>query len=232
MRCSASVSSAAHISSSTTRASPISTTQAARVRRGHRRRSRPPAHPLHPPHQRGACGTARRDERHHPHVPGATSARPGSPRAVTTSSPKRSSTNWRSTGSSWSTTTPVPAASSRCDSCRRERWSCWGSSPPSGRARREGRVEAPDRGRLTVCAARPALSVAAVRVLIHGRGQHARQPDQQVGKLGSMRRPRRSGAEKRAHAGRDRGSQSRRPCARTAPPSEGNRLGRSRAPEP
>ena len=35
------------------------------------------------------------------------------------------------TGSSSSTTTRGPAASSRCVSCPRAKWSCWGWSPPS-----------------------------------------------------------------------------------------------------
>ena len=69
----------------------------------------------------------------------ATSAARGSPRAATTSSPRRCSTSSRSTASSWSGTTPAPAASSRCASCRPARSSCSASSPP-----RSGELEDKD----------------------------------------------------------------------------------------
>jgi methionine synthase II (cobalamin-independent) len=48
------------------------------------------------------------------------------PRAATTSSPRRCSASSTSTASSWSGTTPVRAASSRCASSRRARW--WSSA--------------------------------------------------------------------------------------------------------
>ena len=55
-------------------------------------------------------------------------------RAATNSSRRRCSATSPSTGSSWSTTTNAPAASSRCGSCRRTRRSCSASSRPSGRS--------------------------------------------------------------------------------------------------
>src|SRR4051794_12297451 len=61
----------------------------------------------------------------------ATSAPRGWPRAATTSWRRRSSASSASTASSWSGTTPAPAASSRCASSRRARWSSSGWSPPS-----------------------------------------------------------------------------------------------------
>ena len=66
-----------------------------------------------------------------PTCAGATSAPRGRPPARTTSSPRRSSPSWPSTGSSWSSTTSARAASRRCASCPTARWSCSGWSPPS-----------------------------------------------------------------------------------------------------
>ena len=133
---------------------------------------RPPARDLHPPHQPRARGPAGGHDGRRPTCAAATSAPPGSPRAATTSSPRRCSTSSTSTGTSWSGTTSAPAASSRCASCRRASTSCSGSSPPSAASSRarttlKRRIEEASKLRRP----RPALPLAAVRLLVDRRGQ-------------------------------------------------------------
>ena len=94
-----------------------------------------------------------------------------------------------------------------------------------GDARAEGRAQAPDRGGVAVRPARPALPLAAVRLLVDGRGERAvaRRADREApadrrdggGGLGI------SGAD----AGRDRRSRSRRarPRSAAAPARESTR---------
>ena len=67
--------------------------QPARRDGGQGRRRRAPARELHPPHQRGARRSAPTAWRSPPTCAAATSARAGSPRAATTSSPRRCSTS-------------------------------------------------------------------------------------------------------------------------------------------
>ena len=106
--------------------------RAGRARRGrrarapaqHPRRSTPRS-PTGPP----GCGS--------PHTSAAaTSARPGWPRAATTTSPRRCSASSTSTPSSASSTTSARAGSPRCASCRPASRSCSGWSPPSAGASR------------------------------------------------------------------------------------------------
>ena len=97
---------------------------AARAHHQARRQRRAPAPHLYPPDQRGAGQQARRHDGVHAYVPRQFPLVVGAPRAATTTSPRRCSANSRSTASSWSTTTRAPAASSRCASCPRARWSC------------------------------------------------------------------------------------------------------------
>ena len=85
---------------------------------------RAPARGLHPPPQRGDREPARGHGGSRRTCAAATSARRGSPRAATSTSPRCCSTSSRSTASSWSATTSARAASSRCASCRRASWSC------------------------------------------------------------------------------------------------------------
>jgi 5-methyltetrahydropteroyltriglutamate--homocysteine methyltransferase len=68
------------------------------------------------------------------HMCRGNSARRGSPRAVTTMSPRRCLASLRSTGFFSNMTTPARAVSSRCVSCQRAAsgW-CWASSPANGR---------------------------------------------------------------------------------------------------
>ena len=113
--------------------------EAARAHRGDRRGSGAPARGLHPPPQRGDREPARRAWRSRRTCAAATSARPGSPRATTSTSPRCCSTSSRSTASSWSGTTSARAASSRCASCRRASRSCSASSRP-----RRGELERKD----------------------------------------------------------------------------------------
>ena len=69
------------------------------------------------PHQRGARRSARRGWRSRRTCAAATSAPRGSPRAATTSWPRRCSASSTSTASSWSGTTRARAGSSRCATC-------------------------------------------------------------------------------------------------------------------
>ena len=97
---------------------------AARPRDRDRRRSRPPARVLHPPSQPGHREPARRHVHHDAPVPRQLPlvvVRLGRLRARGGGAAERPR---RSTGSSWSTTTSAPAASSRCASCRPASSSC------------------------------------------------------------------------------------------------------------
>ena len=92
--------------------------QAARARRGDRRRRRAPARAVHPPHQRGARRPSRGHGDHDPHVPRQLPlvvGRRGRLRLRRRGALQRAR---RSTASSWSGTTRARAGSSRCASCR------------------------------------------------------------------------------------------------------------------
>ena len=132
---------------------------------------RAPARDLHPPHQRGARRQARGADRDHAPVPRATSAPRGRPRAATTSSPRRCSESWTSTGSSSSTTTRARAGSSRCGSCPRASSSCSGWSRPSAASSSPRTSSSAGSRRPRSSSDRAAVPVAAVRLLLDGRGQ-------------------------------------------------------------
>ena len=139
------------------------------------RRRRAPARALHPPHQRGARRTGPTGmARHHPHVPRQLPLARGWPRAATTSSPRRCSTSSTSTASSWSTTTRARAASSRCASCRQGKVVVLGLvTTKTGELETKDDAQAPHRRGVAVRRRRPALPLAAVRLLLDRRGQRA-----------------------------------------------------------
>ena len=99
-------------------------------------------------------------------------------------------TSSRSTASSSSTTTPARAASSRCASCRTASSSCSAWSRPSAASSRARTSSSAGSTRRRATSPRPALPLAAVRLLLDRRGQRA-DVDEEVAKLGWSSRPRR-----------------------------------------
>ena len=169
----ASASSAARTCSSTTPASPTSTTPSSASTWRDRRRRRAPARDLHPPHQRGARRPARGHGRHHAHVPRQLPLLVGGRgrlRLRRRGAVQRARGRRLLPGVGRRALRRLRAAALRAQGQARR------ARPRHHQARRageQGRPQAPDRRGVAVRRRRPALPVAAVRLLLDRRGQRA-----------------------------------------------------------
>ena len=156
--------------------------RAARARALDRRRRRAPARDLHPPHQRGARAPARRHGRHHPHVQGQLPlvvGRRGRLRLRGGGAVRRARRRRLLHGVGRRALGRLRAAALRPGGQGRR------ARPRHDQARRagvQGPAQAPDRGGDAVRGPRPALPVAAVRLLLHRGGQQP-HAEQQAAKL-------------------------------------------------
>ena len=134
-----------------------------------------PARAVHRQHQPRAGRPSRRPGDHHAPVPRQQPVDVGGRGRLRLRRRGAVQRPARSTATSSSSTTSAPARSSRCASCPRASRSCSAWSPPSARALEDKdmlkrRIEEASQVRRR----RPAVPVAAVRVLLHRGGQ---QPD-------------------------------------------------------
>ena len=147
--------------------------RAARARALDRRRRRAPARDLHPPHQRGARAPARRHGDHHAHVQGQLPlvvGRRGRLRLRGGGAVRRARRRRLLHGVGRRALRRLRAAALRPEGQGRR------ARPRHDQARRargQGPAQAPHRGGDAVRGPRPALPVAAVRLLLHRRGQQA-----------------------------------------------------------